>query len=75
MSLRKRGSVWWIDIATPSGERVRQSTETGNKAQAQELHDKLKRLASGSPSNASVDVAAQYGTQQTAEIYPMRSCP
>jgi integrase len=42
MSLRKRGSVWWIDIATPSGERVRRSTETGNKAQAQELHDKLK---------------------------------
>ena len=42
MSLRKRGSVWWIDIAPPSGERVRRSTETGNKAQAQELHDKLK---------------------------------
>src|ERR1700691_3849685 len=42
MSLRKRGSVWWIDIATPSGERVRRSTETGNKAQAQELHDQLK---------------------------------
>lgn len=42
MSLRKRGSVWWIDIATPSGERIRRSTETGNKAQAQELHDKLK---------------------------------
>ena len=42
MSLRKRGSVWWIDIVTPSGERVRRSTETGNKAQAQELHDKLK---------------------------------
>jgi integrase len=42
MSLRKRGSVWWIDIATPSGERVRRSTETGNRAQAQELHDKLK---------------------------------
>lgn len=42
MSLRKRGSVWWIDIATPSGERIRRSTETGNKAQARELHDKLK---------------------------------
>jgi len=22
MSLRKRASIWWIDIATPSGERV-----------------------------------------------------
>jgi integrase len=42
MSLRKLGSVWWIDIATPSGERVRRSAETGIKAQAQELHDKLR---------------------------------
>jgi len=42
MSLRKRGSIWWIDIVTPSGERVRRSAETGIKAQAQELHDKLK---------------------------------
>jgi len=42
MSLRKRGSVWWIDFVTPSGERVRRSAETGNKVQAQELHDKLK---------------------------------
>ena len=42
MSLRKRGSVCWIDIATPSGERVRRSAETGNKAQAQELHDQLR---------------------------------
>jgi integrase len=42
MSLRKRGMVWWIDFATPSGERVRRSTETANKAQAQELHDKLR---------------------------------
>ena len=42
MSLRKRGSVWWIDFAAPDGERIRRSAETGNKAQAQELHDKLK---------------------------------
>jgi len=42
MSLRKRGAVWWIDFATPSGERVRRSAETANKAQAQELHDKLR---------------------------------
>jgi hypothetical protein len=40
MSLRKRRSVWWIDIATPSGERIRRSAETGNKAHAQELPDK-----------------------------------
>lgn len=42
MSLRKRGSVWWIDFTSPTGERVRRSAETGNKAEAQELHDKLK---------------------------------
>jgi integrase len=42
MSLTKRGSVWWIDFASPSGERLRRSAATGNKAQAQELHDKLK---------------------------------
>lgn len=42
MSLRKRGTVWWIDFVSPGGERVRRSAATGNKAQAQELHDKLK---------------------------------
>ena len=42
MSLRKRGSVWWLDILAPSGERVRRSTGTEHKALAQELHDKLK---------------------------------
>lgn len=42
MSIRKRGNVWWIDFVAPNGERVRRTTETDNKAQAQELHDKLK---------------------------------
>lgn len=42
MSLFKRGSTWWIDFTTPSGERVRRSAETGSKAEAQELHDRLK---------------------------------
>ena len=42
MSLRKRGSVWWIDFSTPSGARVRRSTQTANRAEAQELHDKLR---------------------------------
>ena len=32
MSLRKRGGVWWIDVIAPSGERVRRSTGTANKA-------------------------------------------
>jgi integrase len=42
MSLRKRGSVWFIDFRAPNGERVRRSTETESKAQAKELHDRLK---------------------------------
>jgi len=42
MSLTRRGSTWWIIFTTPSGERVRRSAGTEVKAQAQELHDKLK---------------------------------
>ena len=45
MSLSKRGSVWWICFVTPSGERVRRSTGTAIRAQAQELHDRLKAEA------------------------------
>ena len=45
MGIRKRGSVWWIDFTTPSGERVRRSAETGSKAEAQEFHDRLKAEA------------------------------
>jgi len=42
MSLYKRGSTWWIDFTTPSGERIRRSADTSNKVEAQELHDRLK---------------------------------
>lgn len=42
MSLFKRGSTWWIDFTTPSGERIRRSAETSSKAEANELHDRLK---------------------------------
>jgi integrase len=34
--------MWWIDVYAPSGERIRRTTETANKALAQELHDGLK---------------------------------
>lgn len=40
--LRKRGKIWWIDFITPNGQRIRRSTQTSNKTQAQEFHDKLK---------------------------------
>ncbi|MGX2974913.1 tyrosine-type recombinase/integrase [Ursidibacter arcticus] len=39
---RKKSDYWWVDIATPSGQRVRHSTGTNVKKQAQEYHDKLK---------------------------------
>jgi integrase len=42
MALRRRGETWCIDFVTPSGERVRRSTGTDDKALARELHDKLK---------------------------------
>ena len=44
MSLSRRGKtrVWWIDFYAPNGERVRRSTDTQDRRQAQELHDKLK---------------------------------
>jgi integrase len=42
MSLFKRGSTWWIDFATPSGERIRCTARTTNRNQAQELHDTLR---------------------------------
>jgi integrase len=42
MSLRKRGGIWWIDAVSPTGERVRRSTGTPDKALAQEYHDRLK---------------------------------
>ena len=41
MVLDKRGSIWHIDIRH-KGRRIRRSTETSNKKQAQELHDRLK---------------------------------
>lgn len=42
MSLYKRGSVWWIRFTTPTGERIRCSSGTADKAHAKELYDKLK---------------------------------
>ena len=42
MALKKRGAVWWVDITSPSGERVRHSAKTGDPRQAKEYHDTLK---------------------------------
>ena len=43
MSLRKHYSgTWWVDFHTPNGERIRRTTGTKSKAEAQEYHDQLK---------------------------------
>ncbi|CZW87740.1 phage integrase family protein [Enterobacter hormaechei] len=42
MSITLRGGVWHCHFVTPSGKRIRRSLGTGDKKQAQELHDKLK---------------------------------
>lgn len=45
MSITLRGGVWQCHFVTPSGKRIRQSLGTGDKKQAQELHEKLKAEA------------------------------
>lgn len=44
MSIRKdkNSGVWQLDLRTPSGERIRRSTETKDRKAAQEYHDRLK---------------------------------
>jgi integrase len=42
MSLYRRKSVWWVSFTTPDGQRVRRSTGTTNREEAQEYHDRLK---------------------------------
>lgn len=42
MSIKKRGNIWWVDITAPDGTRVRRSTKTEIKKEAQEYHDRLK---------------------------------
>jgi len=42
MSLYKRGDTWWLCFTAPNGERIRRSTGTADKQEAQEYHDHLK---------------------------------
>lgn len=42
MALFKRGSVWWVDVTTPDGRRLRRSAETSNKQLAAQYEAKLK---------------------------------
>lgn len=42
MAIFRRGQLWWVDLTLQSGERIRQSTKTTDKALAQQFNDKLK---------------------------------
>lgn len=42
MSLYKRGNIYWVSFTSPGGQRVRVSTATTDRTQAQEHHDRLK---------------------------------
>ncbi len=42
MALYRRTTVWWVDVQTPSGQRLRRSTGTEDRTLAQEYHDHLK---------------------------------
>jgi integrase len=42
MALYKRNSTWWTRFTAPNGQRIRRSTRTGDKQQAQEYEDTLK---------------------------------
>lgn len=42
MSLYKRGGIWWIRFTTPDGHELRETTQTGDRRQAQEYHDRRK---------------------------------
>ncbi|CAB4195749.1 XerC Integrase [uncultured Caudovirales phage] len=42
MAVKLRGDTWWIDITSPSGERVRESAKTTNKQLALKLEAKMR---------------------------------
>lgn len=39
---RENSQIWWVDLTTPSGQRIRRTTKTTIKKKALEFHDKLK---------------------------------
>ena len=77
MPLYKRGQTWWLDIASPNGQRLRQSARTGNRRDAQQLHDQLKaalwrQTALGDrPAHAWQDAATAWLTERGD--YPSRA--
>ena len=45
MSIYKRKNIWWLQLTLADGTRIQKSAGTQIKAEAQELHDKLKSEA------------------------------
>jgi hypothetical protein len=41
MPIYQRGKTWWIDYTDSTDQRVRRTSGTQNKREAQELHDKI----------------------------------
>jgi hypothetical protein len=41
MPIYQRGKTWWIDYTDCTDQRVRRTSGTQNKREAQELHDKI----------------------------------
>lgn len=42
MSIYKRGGIWWMRFTKPDGRELRETTQTADRRQAQELHDARK---------------------------------
>lgn len=42
MALYRRGNTWWVRLTAPQGYRVRRSTGTSVKCEAQEFHDRIR---------------------------------
>lgn len=42
MAIFKRGNIWWVRFTAPDGCRIRRSTQTASRKDAQEFHDRLK---------------------------------
>ncbi|WP_367301892.1 tyrosine-type recombinase/integrase [Burkholderia sp. IDO3] len=40
--MRKRSGVYYLDLRTPSGERIRRSCGTSDRKEAEEYHDRVK---------------------------------
>lgn len=76
MPIYKRGKTYWLDIAQPNGRRLRQSARTGNRRDAQQLHDQIKaalwrQTALGEcPAHAWQDAATAWLTERGE--YPSR---